>query len=44
MKCPPLWGSLILDFQGETFPDWWIGRDKPSPCPPYPSDIIPLNF
>ncbi|GBM64477.1 hypothetical protein AVEN_194235-1 [Araneus ventricosus] len=31
---PPHWGSLVRDFLDETFPDRWIGRDGPTPCPP----------
>jgi len=27
-----------------TFPNTWIGRDGPTPWPPRPPDIIPLDF
>jgi len=27
-----------------TFPNRWIGRDGPTPCPPRSPDIIPLDL
>ncbi|GBM39162.1 hypothetical protein AVEN_208341-1 [Araneus ventricosus] len=40
----PHWGFLVHDFQDETFPDWWIGFDGPTPWPPRYPDITPLDF
>ncbi|GBM11459.1 hypothetical protein AVEN_101929-1 [Araneus ventricosus] len=41
---PAHWGYLVRDFLDETFPDRWIGGDRPTPWPPRSPDITPLDF
>jgi len=41
---PPHWGSDVCQFLDATFPNGWIGRDGPTPWPPRPPDITPLDF
>jgi len=41
---PPHWGSDVLRFLDATFPNRRIGRDGPTPWPPRPPDITPLDF
>ena len=35
---------VTFGFWMQTFPDRWIGRDIPTPCPPRSSGIIRLDF
>ena len=41
---PPHWGLDIRRFLDAAFTDSWIGRDGPTPWPPRPPDITPLDF
>ena len=41
---PPHWVSHVRRFLGATFPNRWIGRDGPTPWPPWSPDITPLDF
>ena len=40
----PHWVSRVLRFLDATFPNRWIGRDSPTPCPPRSPGITPLDF
>ena len=40
----PHWGLHVSEFLNETFPDRWIGRNRPIPSPPRSPDITPLDF
>ena len=39
---PPHWGSHVRRFLDAKFPNWWIGRDGPTSCPPRSPDITPF--
>lgn len=38
------WASNARDFLDETFPNRWIGRDRPTACPSLSPDITPLDL
>ena len=41
---PPHWGSHVHWFLDATFLNRWIGRDGPTPWPPWSPDITPLDL
>ena len=41
---PPHFSCFVTDVLNERFPDAWIGRGGPIPCPPRSPDLSPLVF
>ena len=41
---PLHWGLEVWSYLDEHFPQRWIGRDCPIPCPSRSSDVTPIDF
>jgi len=41
---PPHFSCFVTDVLNDRFPDAWIGRGGPIPCPPLSPDLSPLDF